>query len=156
MSTHKRGRITVQHQPTGAAKVAQRGIGVVHAVVGAVFVIISLTEIIPSAGLFGLPFLAAGAFFAVNGTLLALGRNGFAHRTAYDVETDVEEETIVGILDDVDRAEQRKPSAETHDHIPSTALSLQKRLEQLETLKDAGLVDEEEYREKRKEILKEL
>jgi len=47
-------------------------------------------------------------------------------------------------------------SVETHDHIPSTALSTQKRLEQLKTLKGAGLIDEGEYRQKRNEILKEL
>lgn len=46
--------------------------------------------------------------------------------------------------------------AEAHDHITSTALSPKARLEQLETLKEAGLLTRAEYEEKRKEILREL
>jgi len=42
--------------------------------------------------------------------------------------------------------------AEDHDHIPSTALSKEKRLEQLERLKEAGLLDDEEYKQKKREI----
>lgn len=45
--------------------------------------------------------------------------------------------------------------AEDHDHIPSTALSKEKRLEQLERLKDAGLLDEDEYKKKKREIKRE-
>ena len=48
------------------------------------------------------------------------------------------------------------PSPETHDHIPSTALDAKERLEQLESLKQAGLITDGEYREKREEILKNL
>ena len=56
MSRHRRGRITVQSQPTGAAQGVRRGIGVVQAIFGFVFVVVAVTEIIPTAGLFGLPF----------------------------------------------------------------------------------------------------
>lgn len=42
-----------------------------------------------------------------------------------------------------------------HEHITSSGLSVQRRLEQLETLKEAGLLDKEEYEEKRREIEKE-
>lgn len=153
MSRHRRGRITVQHQPAGASRVMMRMMGVIHGVIGLVFVVISLTEIIPNTGLFGLPFLLAGGFFTVNGVLLAIGKNGFARRIGYDVETDVEEETIVGLMDEVPPSSS---APETHDHIPSTAPNAQKRLEQLESLKNAGLVTDQEYREKRREILREL
>ena len=153
MSNHKRGRITVQRQPTGGEKLAMRGMGVFHAIFGTVFFLIGLTAL-PYMWLFGLIFAAVGAFFAINGITLALGRNGLAQRTAYDMETDVEEETIVGLFDDPDKQEQK--AAETHDHIPSTALDAKRRLEQLESLKSAGLVTEQEYRQKRQEILKEL
>jgi len=44
---------------------------------------------------------------------------------------------------------------ETHDHIPSMALSREKRLEQLKALREAGLVDDREYRQRRREILEE-
>ncbi len=50
---------------------------------------------------------------------------------------------------------RRRDSAETHDHIPSTALDTRRRMEQLKTLKEAGLVDEREYRQMRDRILKE-
>lgn len=43
-----------------------------------------------------------------------------------------------------------------HQHITGTGLQAEKRLEQLETLKGAGLIDDREYRQKRQEILKEL
>ena len=45
------------------------------------------------------------------------------------------------------------PEEETHDHIRSMARTPEGRLEQLKTLKDAGLYTEEEYRQKRAEIL---
>ena len=46
--------------------------------------------------------------------------------------------------------------AESHDHIPSTALDAKGRLEQLESLKSAGLITHEEYQKKREEILRGL
>lgn len=47
-----------------------------------------------------------------------------------------------------------RPSAQQHDHIPSICLDQKARLEQLETLKKAGLYSNEEYRAKREEILR--
>jgi len=142
MSTRKRGRITVQSQPTGAARGMQRMMGVVHAVFGFVFVTIALTQIIPHAGLIGLPFLAAGAFFCINGIRLAVSKNGMAHRVGYDVETDIQRETIVGIMDEVDNA-------------PSGG-DVEERMKQLRSLYDQRLITQEEYEQKRQEILKEL
>ena len=148
MRRHRRGRITVQSQPTGAARGMTRLMGVIHAVFGFVFVVISLTEIMPVSGLFGLPFLLIGGFFCINGIRIAVSKNGLAHRVGYDVETGIEEETIVGLLEDV--------AQESNDHIPSTALDAKGRLEQLESLKSAGLITHEEYQKKREEILRGL
>ena len=72
MRRHRRGRITVQSQPTGAARGMTRLMGVIHAVFGFVFVVISLTEIMPVSGLFGLPFLLIGGFFCINGIRIAV------------------------------------------------------------------------------------
>jgi len=77
MSRRKRGRITMQYQPTGAARGMQRMIGVIHALVGSVFVIISITTIIPNAGLFGLIFLVVGGFFAINGIRMAVSKTAW-------------------------------------------------------------------------------
>ena len=158
MSRRRRGRVTVQHQPTGAARGMMRLMGAVHAVFGFVFAAIAIAEIIPGAGLFGLPFLAAGVFFCINGIRLMVSKNDVAHRVGYDIETGIEEETIVGLLDDVDQmAEEGRPSpAGTDNHISSTGPAPKTRLEQLETLKEAGLITGAEYREKRAEILEDL
>ena len=157
MSQRRRGRVTVQHQPTGAARGMMRLMGAVHGVFGFVFAAIAVVEIIPNAGLIGLPFLAAGAFFCINGIRMMVSKNGMAHRVGYDIETGIEEETIVGILDDVDQAPRASvPTAENHNLISSIGPDPKTRLEQLETLKEAGLITSAEYREKRAEILDDL
>ena len=68
----------------------------------------------------------------------------------------MEEETIVGLMDEVTGEEPSSPAPEDHDHIPSAALDAKGRLEQLESLKAAGLITEEEYREKRSAIVRNL
>jgi len=156
MSRHKRGRITVQHQPTGAERGMVRFMGVFHAVFGAVFVIVALTVILPSAGLFALPFLLGGAFFCVNGIRLAIGKNGFAHRVAYDVETDVQEETIAGIMEEPGEGQPSPAQSAQGDCSASYSGNAKARLEQLEQLKEAGLITDREYREKREEIINSL
>ncbi|MGI5962321.1 MAG: hypothetical protein ACOX7N_01230 [Lawsonibacter sp.] len=156
MSRRRRGRITVQSQPTGVTRAARRMGGVVQAIVGFVFVCIAIGEIMPLSFLFSLPFLTMGGFAMVMGLINVFSKNGLAHRVGYDVETGVEEETIVGLMDEVTKEDSSSPSQEFHDHIPSTALDAKARLEQLETLKSAGLISQKEYEEKRQKILAEL
>lgn len=143
MSKKKRGRITVQSQPTGAARGMQRMMGVVHAVMGFVFVVISITTIIPNAGLFGVIFLVAGLFFCINGIRLAVSKNDVAHRVGYEVETDLDK-SIVGLMEDV---------VETSE---DSSVSVEERLTQLRSLYEQRLITQEEYDTKRQEILKEL
>ena len=150
MSKRRRGRITVQHQPTGAARTAMRGMGLVHAVFGGVFAIVAITEIIPNAGIIGLPFLAAGLFFCFNGIRMLVSKNGFAHRVGYDVETDVAEDTIFGLNEESPAEFSHKIPENVENFYDPNAKA---RLEQLESLKSAGLITDREYREKREEIL---
>ena len=49
-----------------------------------------------------------------------------------------------------------RPESPDHEHITISGQDTKGRLEQLEVLKNAGLLTEEEYRKKRKETLKEL
>ena len=155
MSRRRRGRITVQNQPTGAGRFMMKGMGVVHAVFGFVFAMTALTTIIPQAGLIGLPFLVAGGFFCINGIRMVVSKNDIPHRVGYDIETDVEQETIVGLLDDVDKmVEQERSSASAYP--TTTGLDAKARMEQLKTLKDAGLITKQEYDQKRQEILNDL
>lgn len=156
MSRRRRGRITVQSQPTGATRAARRMGGAVQAIFGFVFVCIAIGEIMPLSVLFSLPFLAAGGFVMVMGLVNLFSKNGLAHRVGYDVETGIEEETIVGLMDEVTGEDPSSPAPEGHDHVPSTALDAKGRLEQLESLKSAGLITQKEYEKKRQEILAEL
>lgn len=151
MSKHRRGRITVQHQPTGGERFMMKGMGLIHAVMGVIFVVVGV-GIIAEIGLFGLPFALGGAFFAVNGIRLMVSRNDFAHRVGYDVETEVEGRTIAGIMEDVDRmAAEKEARGETR-----TESDVENRLRQLQSLRDGGLITDEEYESKRREILRAL
>lgn len=155
MSSHKRGRITVQNQPPKQTRMVRKLAMVPFVVVSGLFVVIGLTQLAWT-GLFGVVWTLMAVVFLIVGLVQMFTKNDLPHRVGYDVETDIEEETIVGLLDDVDKMGKGGTSAETHDHIPSMALDAKGRLEQLETLKEAGLLSDEEYAEKRKEILKDL
>lgn len=152
MSRHRRGRITVQNQPTGAGRFMMRGMGVVHAVFGGVFAFIALTVIMPQAGIIGLPFLVAGAFFCINGIRMVVSKNDIPHRVGYDIETDVQQETIVGLMEDVDEMVRRESASPAG----AATQNAKGRLEQLKDLKDAGLITGQEYEQKRREILDDL
>ena len=152
MSRRRRGRITVQHQPTGASRAAMRGMGIVHAVFGGVFAFIALTTIIPAGGIIGLPFLVAGGFFCINGIRMIVTKNDIAHRVGYDVETDLDQ-SIVGLMEDVPDTVFEPLSEESPS---SPAGTVQDRLEQLKELYEQELITREEYDAKRQEILDEL
>lgn len=50
------------------------------------------------------------------------------------------------------RARHRAGEENDHDHIRSTELSRDKKVEQLKTLREAGLLTDEEYAEKLKKV----
>lgn len=163
MSHRKKGRITVQNQPTREERFMRGGVGAVHAAMGLVFVVVSVTSIFPNAGLFGLPFFIGGAFFFLNGLRMIFTKNDPAHRVGYDIERDIDGESIVGPFDDVDcqilaerlneQTEKDEKTAQTEEY---DFTRIQKRLEQLEQLKKAGMITAEEYDEKRRDILNDL
>ena len=148
----KRGRITVQSQPTGAERTMRRLMGVVHAIFGGVFAIIALTTILPSAGIIGLPFLAVGLFFCINGIRMVVTKNDIAHRVGYDVETDLDR-SIAGLMEEVPDTTQE---AVEEPGASPPAGTVQDRLEQLRTLYEQELITKEEFDAKRQEILDEL
>ena len=131
----------------------RRLMGVVHAVFGFVFAAAAVTMIIPSAGLFGLPFLAAGLFFLINGIRIAVTKNDFAHRVGYDVESDLDR-SIVGLMEDVPDTTQEVFREELSACAEPN--SIHERLEQLKMLYEQRLITKEEYDAKRQEILAEL
>lgn len=112
---------------------------------GGVFVLIGLFVVIPAVGPFGILWtLAAVAITAMNG-YQAFGK------TYKGPEITIEEDSA-----QTSDGNPSSPAPEVHDHIPSTALDAKQRLEQLESLKQAGLITQSEYDQKRREILERL
>ena len=109
-------------------------------VVGLAFVLVGLVMVVPTFGPFGLLWTGVAVAITVINGLNAFGKKGVPTMEIYSEEED----------------EATSPAREDHDHIPSTALTTKERLEQLQTLKEAGLLTDEEYRNKREEILKGL
>ena len=110
-------------------------------VVGLAFVLVGLVMVVPTFGPFGLLWTGVAVAITVINGLNAFGKKGVPTMEIFSEEDD---------------DEAPSPAREDHDHIPSTALTTQERLEQLQTLKEAGLLTDEEYRNKREEILREL
>lgn len=117
--------------------------GTIGTIWGGVFVLIGLFIIIPTFGPFGLLWTLGAAAITGMNAYQAFGKK----YVGPEIHIEDEEPT---------QRPAPSPHAETHDHISSTALGVKQRLEQLESLKSAGLIDDREYREKRQEILKEL
>ncbi len=107
-------------------------------VVGIFFVLIGLFMAVPLFGPFGLLWTGIAVAITVVNGLNTFGKKGIPTMEIYSEE---------------DEEESPSPVREDHDHIPSTALTPQGRLEQLKTLREAGLLTDEEYRKKREEIL---
>ena len=108
-------------------------------VVGLAFVVIGLVAVIPMAGPFGLLWTGVAVAITVMNGVNAFGKKGVA---SMEIETE--------------EPEAAPAEEETHDHIPSMALDVRERLEQLKDLREAGLITGEEYETKREEILRDL
>ena len=127
----------VTYRPSKAA-------GTLGVVWGGIFVLIGLFIVIPTFGPFGLLWTLGAAAITGMNAYQTFGKKYVGP------EINIEEEGQSG-------PPPVSPSpAETHDHIPSTALDTKRRLEQLESLKAAGLITDKELQQKRNEILKEL
>ena len=132
----KRRRVT--YRPNKA----QGALGVVF---GVIFIAIGLFVVTPVFGPFGLLWtLMAVGITAANG-YQAFGKKYIGPEIQIE-EEDTQEE----------RGEASPALGQGHDHIPTVALDARERLEQLENLKDAGLITQEEYQKKREEIVSRL
>ncbi len=124
----------VTYRPSKAA-------GTLGVIWGGVFVLIGLFIVIPAFGPFGLLWTIGAAAITGMNAYHTFGKN----YVGPEIRIEDEEPERVS-----------PPPVETHDHIPSTALDAKRRLEQLESLKSAGLITDREYQQKRSDILKEL
>ena len=106
-------------------------------VVGVIFVCVGLFVVVPAFGLFGLLWTGIAVAITVVNGMNAFGKKGVPTMEIYTEE------------------EEPKPDSQEHQ-IPTNTLDAKGRLEQLESLKKAGLLTQEEYDRKRKEILRSL
>ncbi len=122
-------------------------------VVGILFVLIGVCVVIPTTvggmGGFGLLFGLAWTGIAVYNVVVNA-------KAAFGSEEEVREYFGGYVVTEEESAKPAQGAGEDHDHIPSMALDAQKRLEQLQNLKNAGLITEAEFTAKRQEILEEL
>ena len=146
--SRKRGRITVQEQPTKETRAFQRLAMVPFLVVSLFFVVIGITELIPAAGLFGVVWTFLAGCFVIIAIFQMVRKNGVVHRVGYDVENDLDK-SIVGLMEDVEESEIEENS-------PAPAGVTEVRLLELQSLYDRDLITYEEYEAKRKDILRDL
>ena len=121
--------------------------GVFGVIWGGIFVLIGLAVVVPVFGPFGILWTLAALGITVMNGLHAFGKKYMGP------EIRIEDEEDGQAAGEEARPRQAPPAPEDHDHIPSTALDARERLEQLNTLKEAGLITREEYDQKRREIL---
>lgn len=105
--------------------------------VGVIFVCIGLFVVIPAFGLFGLLWTGIAVAITVVNGMNAFGKKGVPTMEIYTEE------------------EESEPAGQDHP-TPTNTLDAKGRLEQLKSLKEAGLLTREEYDRKRQEILREL
>ena len=144
MAGRKRGRVTMQYQPTRETRTVQRVAMIPFLIVSIAFVILGVTVVIPGAGLFGVVWTLVAASFVVIAIFNMVRKNGMAHRVAYDVEQDLAE-SIVGMMEDAPHSDGTDWKGTAED-----------RLLELRNLYDQRLITDEEYEAKRQEILEEL
>ena len=115
--------------------------GIFGVIWGGIFVLIGLFVVVPTFGLFGLLWTGMAVAITAYTAYQSFGK----HYSGPEIHIEDEEED----------GSFSQGSAD-HQHISSIGPDPQKRLEQLATLKEAGLITKEEYDEKRREILRQL
>lgn len=105
-------------------------------VVGIIFVCIGVFLVLPAIGLFGLLWTGMAAAITVVNGINAFGKKGVPTMEIY--------------------TEDEAPPLSDQKHVPTNQPDAKGRLEQLKSLKEAGLITQEEYDRKRKEILEDL
>ena len=118
--------------------------GVFGIVWGSIFVLIGLFFVIPAAGLFGVLWTGIALVSVIRIACLSFGKN----YSGPEIHIEEEEAPV--------HFTQPEPDSQIHSSAPSPGADVKGRMEQLESLKSAGLITEQEYREKREEILREL
>ena len=115
---------------------------------GVILLIVGLGTIMSISVGIGAVWTAFAVFLIVNGI-----RKALAPKNASKLDDDLEE-VVSRIQNKSPEKKTVRSKQETHDHIPSTALDIEARLEQLRSLKEAGLLDNEEYEQRKEKLFK--
>lgn len=117
-------------RPSKESRPFRAGFSILYTIIGCGFVVIGITQVVPGAGLFGLLWTGMALCFTIFGIFsLVQTVKGRDSTGLYGIEI-AEEDAAKG--------------------------SAEARLQELRSLYDRSLITEEEYEEKRREILKDL
>ena len=115
---------------------------------GVILLIVGVGTIMSISVGIGAVWTAFAVVLIVNGI-----RQALAPKNASKLDDSVEE-FVSRVQNKTNNKKTVRSKQETHDHIPSTALSVEARLEQLRSLKEAGLLDDAEYEQRKKKLFK--
>lgn len=115
---------------------------------GVILLIVGFGTIMSISVGIGAVWTAFAVFLIVNGICKAL-----APKNASKLDDSVEE-FVSRVQNKTNNKKTVRSKQETHDHIPSTALDVEARLEQLRSLKEAGLLDNAEYEQRKQKLFK--
>ena len=115
---------------------------------GVILLIVGVGTIMSISVGIGAVWTAFAVVLIVNGI-----RQALAPKNASKLDDRVEE-FVSHVQNKTNNKKTVRGKQETHDHIPSTALSVEARLEQLRSLKEAGLLDDAEYEQRKKKLFK--
>ena len=120
-----------------------------------ILLLIGVVMLLPNVPIFGLVWILFCVYF-IRSAVKGMASKPASRRRTNGQEPDRSASSTASRPAEDQRADQQvyQPVEEEHDHIRSVAPSPQRKLEQLETLRDAGLLTDEEYREKKRKIMK--
>lgn len=115
---------------------------------GVILLIVGFGTIMSISAALGAMWTLVAVFLIVSGT-----RKALAPKNAFKLDNSVEQ-VVSRIQNKAPEKKTVRSKQETHDHIPSTALDVEARLEQLRSLKEAGLMDNAEYEQRKEKLFK--
>lgn len=115
---------------------------------GVILLIVGFGTIMSISVGIGAVWTAFAVVLIVNGI-----RQALAPKNASKLDDSVEK-VVSRIQNKAPEKKTVRSKQELHDHIPSQAPSVQERLEQLRSLKEAGLMDNAEYEQRKKKLFK--
>ena len=136
-------RRRMPYRPTGV-----QGKNWILVIWGVILLIVGFGTMMSTSAALGAVWTLVAVFLIVNGA-----RKALAPKNASKLDDSVEE-AVSRIRNKIPEKKTVRSKQELHDHIPSQAPSVQERLEQLRSLKEAGLMDNAEYEQRKKKLFK--